>query len=247
MRPASGPTGNRLWRVETPDGPALQKLYASKAGALRDAWRGALSFVIRGATGASPGARLRTERETLALWREAGIDVPADWTARFPGLAGERVLLLEWIEGKPLDRVLASGGLDRPARDALLRRFAESWGRRQRLAAERDDARFVQFHAGLMHVLVAGERLVAIDLEQAYLRGRAVAPRLAREVGAIAKSLSKCGDAATFRSDLAALVAAHPDRALLAAAARRALAGAGAVRAGRKGDALRELSAALAP
>jgi hypothetical protein len=247
MTPAAGPTGNRLWRVETPAGPALQKYYASKAGSLRDAWRGALSLVIRGATGSSPAARRRTERETLALWRGAGIDVPADLTDRFPALAGEDVLLLEWIEGKPLDRVLAACGPDRAARDALLRRFAEAWGRRHRIAVERADARFVQFHAGLMHVLVAGERLVSIDLEQAYLPGRATAPRLAREVGAVVKSLSKCGDEAAFRADLAVLVAAHPDRALLAAAARRALGGAGRFRGGRKGDALGLLAEALGP
>jgi hypothetical protein len=231
--------GNRLWRVETPAGPALQKRYGSRAGPLRDAWRGAMSRVIRGATATSPSARLRTERRTLALWAGEGIDVPADWTDRFPHLAGEGVVLLEWIDGEPLDRVVAAGG---PGRAALLRRFAAAWGRRHGIAVARNDGRFAQFHAGLMHTLVAGGRLVSIDLEQAYLAGPPVFPRVGREAAAVAKSLSKSADDGAF----AELAAGYPDPPLLRRALAPFLGASARIHGERKAGAVRLLDEALA-
>lgn len=231
--------GNRLWRVETPAGSALQKLYGSRTGPLRDRWRGLMSRVIRGATATTPRARLRTERETLALWAAAGIDVPADWTDRFPALAGEGVVLLEWIDGSPLDRVLAGTGIDR---DPLLRRWSAAWGKRHAVAVARNDGRFAQFHAGLMHTLVAGDRLVSIDLEQAYLPGPPVLPRIGREAAAVAKSLSKCGGDAEF----AAVAAAYPDPPLLRKALASFLGPAARIHGDRKYQAVRQLDGALA-
>ena len=38
--------GNRLWRVETPAGPVLQKYYRGKAGLLRDAQLGVLVAAV---------------------------------------------------------------------------------------------------------------------------------------------------------------------------------------------------------
>ena len=207
--------GNRIWRVETPSGPALQKFYSEKAGPLRTAWRGLLSGVLRGATSSAAAVRWRTERELLALWAGAGLDVPRDLTASCPALAGDRVLVMEFVEGKVLGRMLHGGDLAGPARAALLARFAAAWGRRHRLAVDRNDPRLVQVHGTLMHVLVAGDRLVTIDLEQAYLAGQPVPPLLAREVLSYLRSLAKAGDGETFRRDLAVLVAAYPERAIL--------------------------------
>ena len=207
--------GNRLWRVETPSGPVLQKYYCEKAGAIQVAWRAAWTRWLRGATSPRAAARWRTEREILALWGAAGIAVPRDRTEEFPELAGERVSILEWIEGKDLARLLASGRLPRPERDALLRRFGAEWGKRHRIALERGDPRFAQVHGSLVHFLVSGERLVCIDHEQACLPGRPVLPALAREAASCLKSLRRAGDEAALRADLAALAAGHPDRALL--------------------------------
>jgi hypothetical protein len=255
-RPATGrgaprDAANRLWRVETPAGPVLQKMYGEKGGALRSAWRGWMSRVVRGATSSRAEARRRTERETLALWRGAGIDAPEDLTDRHPALGGERVAILEWIEGTPLPRALAALGADRAARDALLRRAGAGWGWRHAVASEKRDARFVQFHGGLQHLLVAGDRIVAIDVEQAYLAGGAVLPRLAREVAACVRSLAKGADPAALRADLAALAAGHPDRALLRAVVAEALRGGGLLRLldpkrGRREPALRILEEVLA-
>jgi len=242
---------NRLWRVETPSGPVLQKMYGEKGGALRSAWRGWMSRVLRGATSSRAEARRRTERETIALWRGAGIDAPEDLTGRHPELAGERIAILEWIEGVPLTRLLAGGRLDRAARDALLRRAGAAWGWRHAVAAEKRDPRFVQFHGGLQHLLVAGDRIAAIDLEQAYLPGGAVLPRLAREVAACVRSIAKGAEPAVLRADLAALAAGHPEPALLKAAVAEALGGGGLARVfdpqrRRREPALRVLESVLA-
>ena len=215
--------GNRLWRIETPAGPVLQKYYVEKGGRLRNAWRSAWSRVLRGATGSKAAERCRVEGETLALWRAAGVDVPADRTEEFPQYAGERVRLLEWIEGRPLTELLAGDGLAGAERAALLRRAAAAWGRRLVEAVRRDDARLVQFHGGFMHLLVAGERIVAIDVEQAYLPGRAVAPRVAREVATCLRGLARGRGPEALRADLEAVVEGFPDRAVLDAAVHRAL------------------------
>lgn len=181
-----------------------------------------MSRVIRGATGATAAARWRTEGEMLALWVEAGVDVPRDLTAAHPRLAGERVRILEWVEGRPLPEALAGAGPDRGARDALLRRAGAAWAGRLALAASRGDGRLVQFHAGPAHLLVAGERMVAVDLEQAYLPGRPVVPLLAREAAAFLRALAKCGRPEDLGPDLEALVGGAPDPGVLRTALEEA-------------------------
>lgn len=209
--------GNRLWRVETPSGPLLQKAYRRKSGPVGEAWRGVMSRLLRRATSTSAAARWRTEGEMLAHWRENGVDVPRDRTAEFPHLAGENVRLLEWVEGRPLSRLLARGQLRGEARADLLRRAGAAWGGRLARALRLGDARLVQFHAGFQHLLVAGERTVSIDLEQAYLPGRPVPPVLAREVLSCLHTLRGAGGEEAFEGDLAALVAGIPDRGFLEA------------------------------
>ena len=229
-RRTRGDAANRLWRVETPARPVLQKMYGEKGGPIRSAWRAWMSRVVRGATSSRAEARCRTERETLALWRGAGIDCPEDLTARHPALAGRRVAILEWVDGLPLPDALAAAGAGRTERDRLLRIAGAAWGARHVIAMERKDARFVQFHGGFQHLLVVAERVAVIDLEQAYLPGGAVLPRLAREVSACVRSIAKGADPAVLRADLVALAAAHPDPKLLRAAVREALRGGGLAR-----------------
>ena len=215
--------GNRIWIVPTPAGTVLQKLYAPHDAGPRYWVRLLLERVVRAKTPTTVAARLATERDLLAVWREAGCDVPADLTARSPELAHQRVTLLEHVRGPLLGRLLAAGRLSRDERDDLLRRFAAAWGRRHGLALDRREARLVQEHGTFLHVIVSGERLVTIDLEQAFRPRRDVLPLVAKEIVAYVRSLAKGADPDVFRGDLEALVAAYPRREILAGAVREYL------------------------
>ena len=81
------PSGNLSWRVETPDGPVLQKVYLARHGFLRSALRSVAVGLARSKSGTSPLARWRTERAVLARWTECGFDVPRERSAEYPRLA----------------------------------------------------------------------------------------------------------------------------------------------------------------
>lgn len=210
---------NRIWRMETPIGPAVQKVYRERDGRLRARVRSILSHVVARKTGVTAHERFVVERSMLHLWRDAGIDVPADLSERVGRPVRERTLLLEDVPGPTLHDVLCDP-LTPPARRAdLLARFAALWGARHALALSTGDVRFVQEHATFKHVLVCGPRLVTIDLEQHYLPRRDPRPLLAKEIAGYLRSLWKHVDEATYRRDLAVIAVAYPDPPLLRAAA----------------------------
>jgi len=215
--------GNRIWRVDTPQGPVLQKLYAERGGALRSRLRDLLSRLRGGKTGTRAAARRATEARLLALWRQAGLDVPADLSARHPDLANERTLVLECVPGPLLSERLADRSLGRAERDALLARFAREWSLRHRVARERREAGLVQEHGGFQHVIVSGDRLVTFDLENAFLPRADLLPILAKEIASYLRSLQRVNDADVTRADLEVVVAHYEDHALLRAAARHYL------------------------
>jgi hypothetical protein len=212
--------GNRSWRVETPRGAVLQKLYGERSGGLRAALREALISLAGAKTSARAAARCATERRLLAKWRAAGFDVPLDRTAEFPELGGPRVAVIEFVEGgRPLWDVLVRKDLADADRDALLGRFAAQWGRRHAAAIAAADAELVQEHGSLRHVLAAGGRLVTIDLEQAFRPRRDVRPLVAKEIAATLRSHWKRVGEERFARDLRTLAASYPDAAVLRLAA----------------------------
>jgi hypothetical protein len=211
-------TGNRIWRVETPSGPAVQKLYGERSGRLRSLGKTAVERLLRRKTTSSARSRYSTERRLLALWAEAQIHVPADIGARHPELTRDDVLLLEFVDGRPMLIVLAKKRLGQAEREDLLRRFAAGWSRRHRLAVETGEAGFVQEHGTFQHVLVAGDRLVTIDLEQAFRRTRDTMPLVSKEIAAYLRSLWGGVGAETFRRDVESLVEGYDALEILAAA-----------------------------
>ncbi len=222
--------GNRIWPVPSPRGGVLQKLYAPHSSGPGYWARLALERLARRKTPTTVAARHATERELLRLWRAAGCDVPAELSTELPQLAHPRVNVIEHVPGKLLGRLLADETLPRVERDALLARFAAAWGRRHALAVERRDARLVQEHGTFLHVIVSGERLVTIDLEQAYRPRADVVPLVAREIASYVRALAKGASEERLRADLRALVAAYPRRDLLDAAVREHLANPNPVR-----------------
>lgn len=211
--------GNRSWRIETPRGPALQKLYCERGGPA-GAWvRELLIAAARTKTSARPRARRATERRLLHLWRVRGVDVPADWTDDLPQFGAPDVAIFEFVEGAvPLWDVVVRPGLDDTGRADVLRRFASAWGRRHAEAIRTADAGLVQEHGTIRHVLVARDRLVWIDLEQAFLPRADLGPLLAKEIAGYLRSIWKRAGEERYRRDLVEIVGAYGDRAVLRAA-----------------------------
>jgi tRNA A-37 threonylcarbamoyl transferase component Bud32 len=206
--------GNRIWRVPDSQGALVQKLYAGRKDFLRRFFRnlGLLFFPL--VSSATATGRWQTERSLLRTWREAGIDVPRDLTDEHPEFAGPRVTVMEYVEGEALGNVLRNLDQPREERDELLRRFAAMWGTRHGLALKTGRPEFVQAHATILHVMVAGDRLVTIDLER-HQHSRHILPLLAREIGNYLRTLLKRVPEDVFRRDLAAIVDGYPHREIL--------------------------------
>ncbi len=215
--------GNQIWPVPTQDGVVLQKLYRARDAGPSHWARLFLERIARQKTPTTVEARWRTERMLLAAWRDAGCDVPADVSARYPAYVHDYVTLLEFIDGKILGKLLSSGAPARERRDDLLRRFSVAWGRRHARALDTDDVRLIQEHGTFLHVIVAGDRLVTIDLEQAFTPRRNLLPLIAKEIVAYLRSLAKNADPDVFRADVEAIVAAYPRRDVLHATVREYL------------------------
>lgn len=212
--------GNRAWRIETPKGPAVQKLYRERGGVLAVLGRELLIRLAGGKTSQRARARRETERRLLRHWRERGFAVPADWTDDLPGFGAPDVAVYEFVEGGvPLWDLLVRPGLGEERRGEVLRRFAEEWGRRHAEAVRTADALLVQEHGSIRHVLVAGDRQVSIDLEQAYRPRADVRPLVAKEIAATLRSLWKRVGEEQYVRDLATIVDAYPDAAILRGAA----------------------------
>lgn len=224
--------GNRSWRVETRDGPVLQKLYVERAGAIRGVVRDLLIALSGVKTSARAAERWATERRILEKWRAAGFDVPRVLTDERRDLGGPCVAILEFVPGRPLYDLLVRKDLAAGERASILRRFAAEWGRRHAAAISAQDADLIQEHGSIRHVLVAPDRMTTIDLEQAFLPRKDVRPLVAKEIAGYLRSHWKRTGAEAFARDLDEIVAAYPDPSILRGAADEYL---------RSGSALRGL------
>jgi hypothetical protein len=222
-RPGGGLDGNRIWRVQLEQGVVLQKLYAERGGALH-AWARELGSRLRGGkTSTLAAGRLATERRLLALWRQAGLAVPADLTGQHPDLANERTLVLEWVDGRLLSDLLVDPETPADERARLLAAFAGELSRRHRLALERSEAGLILEHAGVQHVLVAGDRLVTFDLENGFRPRADPRPLIFKELAGTVRSLARLAAEDRLGQDLEAFVGAYEPRELLEGTVRHYL------------------------
>jgi tRNA A-37 threonylcarbamoyl transferase component Bud32 len=222
VRAREGGRGNRIWRVRTPGGVVLQKLYRERGGRLHALVRETGSRLRGGKSSTRAAGRRATEARLLALWSAAGCDVPADLSARHPGLAREDTLVLEHVDGRLLSERLADDAEPEEARRALLAAWARDLGRRHGLALERREAALVHEHGGAQHVLVADGRLVTFDLENAFLPRADLVPLVAKEIAAALRSLARAAPG-RFDAWLSAFADAYGRPDLLAAAVRHYL------------------------
>lgn len=214
--------GNVIAFVQTERGPVVTKRYLPRRGRLAEAGR-RLGTSLRPKSSPGASGRRATERRVLAAWRRAGFDVPAELSAQHPRLAGDDVLVLEALDGPTLWDRLAEQR-DRAGRDAWLTRFARTWGRRHAKAFASGDPAFLQEHGSFRHVLLHGERLVTIDLEQVYLPGAHIPSLLLKEVLGYLRSVQPHDGGRWLDGDVRTLLRAYDDPARLVHAADELLA-----------------------
>lgn len=200
---------------------AVLKLYGRKRGWLRDSFRDAGHRWLIGKTGMSPRARWRTERDSLAQWRRHGIDVPATLDLPLPPEIPPLRLLMEYVPGEPLSRIVGDPVVPLSEKDRLIERLAVEWGRRHALALAFREPRLVQSHVTLSQVLrvpadaLAPERLVTMDFEVAWAR-RSALPRLpSLEIAHLLDSIARCAPLDQVGPLIAAFVRGYPDGARL--------------------------------
>ena len=223
-RSARGDGKHLVLKVELGGRPAVVKLYGRKRDWLRDWLRDVGQRLLVGKSGMTPAARCRTERETLALWRAHGCDVPAALELPLPPEVPPLRLVSEWIDGQLLFVPIRDPRVALAEKQRLLARLAAEWGRRHELALRLREPRLIQAHAMLGHVLwvAAGasgpgsaERLVTFDFEVTWARRAASPRRVAHELMQLLESIAAFAPLDQIGPLIAAFVAAYPERGWL--------------------------------
>lgn len=210
--------GNELYLAEWPGGRALLKVYRRRGGALREAVK-RLSQPFEGRHGVTAEERCTLERETLLLWRENGIDVPAVLDLPLPeGLDARTACWMEYCPGRSFARLLHDRAVPDEEKVRIAGEIGRIAGRRHALAFERRDVRFLVENASVKHVLVCDARLVHFDLENGFQRRSDPLDALARELSTTLRSLQLHGFG-LFEDLATAWARAHPRPELLRRAA----------------------------
>jgi hypothetical protein len=217
---ARGDGRHLVLKVELGGRPAVVKLYGRKRDWLRDWLRDVGQRLLVGKSGMTPAARCRTERETLALWRAHGFDVPAALDLPLPPEVPPLRLVSEWIEGRLLQVPIRDPDVPLAEKQRLVARLAAEWGRRHELALRLREPRLLQTHAMLGHVLwvaagatAAGsaERLVTFDFEVTWARRAASPRRVAQELMQLLESIAAFAPLQEIGPLIAAFAAAYPE------------------------------------
>lgn len=211
--------GNQLFLVEEGGAPALLKVYRRRGTLLTEALQ-RVSQPFEGRRGVTAEERCALERETLALWRAHGLDVPRELDRPIPeGFDARTACWMEYCPGRVLSSVLRDGRVAIEDKIALVERLAAIAGRRHALAFEHGDVRFLVENASVKHVLVSDGRLVHFDLENAFGSRSDLVDALARELSTTLRSLRVHG-MHHFELLATRFARAHPDPDLLRRAAR---------------------------
>lgn len=223
-RSARGDGRHLVVKIELGGKPAVVKLYGRKRDWLRDFLRDIGQRFLVGKSGMTPAARCQTERDTLALWRAHGFDVPAALALPLPPEVPPLHLVSEWIEGQLLFVPIRDPRVALSEKQRLLARLAAEWGRRHALALRLREPRLLQTHAMLGHVLwvAAGasgpgsaERLVTFDFEVTWARRAATPRRVAQELMQLLESIAAFAPQEQIGPLIAAFADGYPERGWL--------------------------------
>ncbi|MBL8844109.1 MAG: hypothetical protein JNL90_21470 [Planctomycetes bacterium] len=220
-RSARGDGRHVVLKIALDGVPAVLKLYGRKRDWLKDTLRDVGHRWFLGKTGMTPHARWATERETLALWRAHGFDVPAELPLPLPSAVPPLRLLSEFVPGQPLYLAVEHATLPLAEKERLIRWVAADWSRRHDLALQLVEPRLVQSHAMLAHVFHVApgaqgagspERLVTFDFEVAWARRSALPRLVSLEIAQLFDSIARWAPLDHIGPLIAAFVRGYPSR-----------------------------------
>ena len=214
-RSERGDGRQRISRVRAGRRTYILKQYGLKRSRIRALLRAIGHATFAGKSSIRATARRKTESDTLALWAEAGIDVPRTLgSVDYPDDTTAPHLALEWVSGRDLRDVLSDPQMPLDERLAIVSSFARVCGKRHELAETQREPRFIFEHPTLCHIIVDGDRLVHIDLEIVFTRPRRIESRVHREIVSFLRAFAKLrsveGDLYIDR-----FITSYPDRARL--------------------------------
>jgi hypothetical protein len=255
-RSARGDGRHLVLKVELEGAPAVVKFYGRKRAWLRDAVRHLGQRLIVGKSGMTPAARQRTERDTLALWRAHGFDVPALLERALPPRVPRLHIVSEFVAGELLSAAIRDPRLPLAEKQRLLARLAAESGRRHDLALRLAEPRLIQVHAALDHVfyvrenaLGAGsrERLATFDFEVVWTRRSGLPALVELELMQLLQSIARSAPVEQVGPLIRAFAAAYPapERLPRSDSATRVGLRRRRQRSERKGAVLRHLEQAL--
>ena len=209
--------GNYLYKVPYRDGFAVLKVYWCSRGIFERLFKTFDNLVFEGQTSFMPRARLRTEKDAMAIWREAGFRVFDCYeNVKVEGIQEGGYALYEYVPGRHFHKLLPDESVPREERVRLYRKFLGEWHRRHRLAIDRHEPRLVHENGDLKHVMDYQNQLVWFDFEMCYRSRRHVEDLVAREILSYVKSLGDFLPRELFEFFFDETIRHYPDPELLA-------------------------------
>lgn len=209
--------GNYLYKVPYRDGFAVLKVYWCSRGIFERVFKTIDNILIEGQTSFMPRARLRTELDAMAIWRQAGFRVFGLYeNVKVEGIKEGGYALYEYVPGRHFHKLLPDESVPLEERIRLYRKFLIEWHRRHRMAIDRHEPRLVHENGDLKHVMDYQNQLVWFDFEMCYRDRSHVEDHVAREILSYVKSLGDFLPRNLFDLFLDETIQHYPDPALLA-------------------------------
>ncbi len=163
-----GDGSHRVVKLVHEGEPIVLKCYGLKRTLLQTVYRRVISSMLGLKSSTGINTRYKTERETLALWKKEGFDVPE---MLFPPLLTEipqLCLAMEWIPGQTLAQAFKCEKTSLEHKQLLMKNFVGVMAKRHARALELREPRLLFEHPTFKHILISEDRLVHFDFETVF-------------------------------------------------------------------------------
>jgi hypothetical protein len=211
--------GNYLYKIPFRDGFAVLKVYFGDRTWFQYVSKSLGNILVCNQTSFMPLGRLRTEKEVLELWRDAGFRVFGiydDVVVEAKGAPKGGYTLFEYVDRPRFIHYFADREIPLEERLDTWRRFLPVWHRRHELAIQRREPRLVHENGDLKHVMIMEDgEFLFFDFEMVFRSKRRVKEFVAREILSYLKSLGKTVGEDEWPIFLEETARTYPDRELL--------------------------------